>query len=726
MFHGIKNPLPKASLLPQHDSRHAFFALFGLGMALKLALAFFTGSQNMSHLFLPFMHHYLAAPFTNPYTFFLHAGKALDSFPYGPGMLWFFALPTWIAQLLGADVTSVITPASIFLGKMSNVIADIGIFSLLLWLVPARRMKILGYYWFNPVVWFVCYFHGQLDLIPTFVLFLAAIALHSRKEWWAYLILGLGIAVKAHLLIAMPFFLITSYYDTKSLTKGARNLLVTIVAAAAVILPFMSDGYWAMVLNEPKSRQLFQLAINLNSMNQSVLYITPAILLVLLYRFTHATSANRDFFLVNLGFIYGALIVFIDPMPGWAIWCLPFLMFSYCKYSMVPLMSLYVYWTCYVCYFVLAPGGDFFSSFAPLMAGAASAPPWNWPNLCARAGLNYPLTKSLFFTGMQASLLASMYWLYKTCISSQSRIRQTLSSFAIGISGDSGVGKSSLTPHIINLVGPNNSVVLAGDDLHKWERDNARWQTLTPLNPLSNRLHSDIDFLEQLKKGRAMARASYDHHTGRFSGLGTVKSAPFLIFQGLHTLYLKRMRRSINLKIYLDPQEELRLLWKARRDMAERGYSLDQVLASHEKRRADAETFVKSQIRHADIIIRFQLTGAEQALSTLLEHGSVGIEMQLVINNDLNFEDLYELLERNPGLSCNFEQNPEREVVNLSFNGDISKEQVQMIGDTLYRDQLDVHHHAFQWSAGYYGVIQLFILAFMVDYYRYEMMAELT
>ena len=63
------------------------------------------------------------------------------------------------------------------------------------------------------------------------------------------------------------------------------------------------------------------------------------------------------------------------------------------------------------------------------------------------------------------------------------------------------------------------------------------------------------------------------------------------------------MRECYDVKIYLDPDEELRVRWKIQRDMAKRGYSREQVLKQLEDRRHDSPTYIQPQRTFADIVV---------------------------------------------------------------------------------------------------------------------------
>jgi len=115
--------------------------------------------------------------------------------------------------------------------------------------------------------------------------------------------------------------------------------------------------------------------------------------------------------------------------------------------------------------------------------------------------------------------------------------------FICGIAGDSGVGKSTLTGLLIDIIGKRLIVVLNGDDMHKWERGHKNWQIFTPLNPRSNKIHLDYEQLYALRKGEMIERVRYSHKTGRFTR--PVKIAPnkFIVLQGLHPFQDRKSTR---------------------------------------------------------------------------------------------------------------------------------------------------------------------------------------
>ena len=187
-------------------------------------------------------------------------------------------------------------------------------------------------------------------------------------------------------------------------------------------------------------------------------------------------------------------------------------------------------------------------------------------------------------------------------------------SLVIGLAGDSGAGKTSLLKFFENLWG-NKLLVIEGDCYHKWERKSENWENFTPLNPNANTLEKAETDIESLKNGKEASISEYDHSTGKFKPPEIVNSKPYIIYAGLHSLYTEKLRKLEDIKIFLNTDEDLRLFWKLKRDVNERGYTKEKVQESIKKRIADSKKYIKPQILYADVIIN-------------------------IFDNNLNFEDL--------------------------------------------------------------------------------------
>jgi phosphoribulokinase len=79
----------------------------------------------------------------------------------------------------------------------------------------------------------------------------------------------------------------------------------------------------------------------------------------------------------------------------------------------------------------------------------------------------------------------------------------------------------------------------------------------------------------------------------------------FTIVEGPLGFHTQGMREAYDIRVFLDPQDELRRRWKVQRDCSLRGYTTDRALDELDREEADAEAFVRPQRRCADLVISF-------------------------------------------------------------------------------------------------------------------------
>jgi uridine kinase len=178
--------------------------------------------------------------------------------------------------------------------------------------------------------------------------------------------------------------------------------------------------------------------------------------------------------------------------------------------------------------------------------------------------------------------------------------------------------------------------MLECDRYHKWERTNKNWKDVTHLNPKANYITKMNEDVFNLKVGNEIYQVDYDHHTGKFTEKQLINPSDNLIVCGLHSLY--NDNDSIyNLKIFMDTDEQLKKKWKIKRDVTERGYSIDKVLDSIKKRENDFQEYISPQKNNADLIIKF-FTTEEIDFNDLEVENELSLELS--INKDLDVKKI--------------------------------------------------------------------------------------
>jgi phosphoribulokinase len=175
----------------------------------------------------------------------------------------------------------------------------------------------------------------------------------------------------------------------------------------------------------------------------------------------------------------------------------------------------------------------------------------------------------------------------------------------VGIGGDSGSGKTTLASAFFSLFGRERITAICLDDYHSLDRRQRSLVGLTALNPRANNFALMEEQVWSLKRGESILKPVYDHSDGTLRPPEVVEPREVVIMQGLHPFLIPGVRHAFDLRVWLDPEPDLRIEWKLQRDVAKRGYAREQVLAELEARRPDAEAYVNPQRQYADMVVRF-------------------------------------------------------------------------------------------------------------------------
>ena len=175
----------------------------------------------------------------------------------------------------------------------------------------------------------------------------------------------------------------------------------------------------------------------------------------------------------------------------------------------------------------------------------------------------------------------------------------------IAISGDSGSGKTTFSEKLLKIFNKDKVLKFETDRYHKCERGDNNYNNYTHLNPYSNKLELFSNDVYNLKIGNEIYQIDYDHSTGKFTKEEKIESKNDIIICGLHTLFLEKLNKIIDLKIFIDTDSELIKEWKIKRDTNERNYTKEKILKQIENRKNDYIKYIKNQKYNSDIIINF-------------------------------------------------------------------------------------------------------------------------
>ncbi|MGQ9510617.1 MAG: phosphoribulokinase [Thermaceae bacterium] len=270
--------------------------------------------------------------------------------------------------------------------------------------------------------------------------------------------------------------------------------------------------------------------------------------------------------------------------------------------------------------------------------------------------------------------------------------------FMLGIAGDSGAGKTTVSSGIARLLGVEKATNICVDDYHKYDRKQRAALGITPLNPECNYMDIMEQHVRLLAQGEPILKPVYNHSTGTFDPPVYIPAPRaveeegrliprVVILEGLLTLYTPELRSRYHLKVYLDPEEELRREWKIKRDVAKRGYTPEQVVADIERRMPDSRAFIWPQKEHADLVVRFYRPPDYNP-----ENPST-LNVRIALKHTLPKLDLSEVL--HPGeedAPIRLETRKDADI--LDIRGNVSAERAQALERIIW-DHLDSHAEHF-------------------------------
>ena len=177
----------------------------------------------------------------------------------------------------------------------------------------------------------------------------------------------------------------------------------------------------------------------------------------------------------------------------------------------------------------------------------------------------------------------------------------------IGVAGGSGSGKTTVVEHIINAIG-QESILLVQHDSYYRDLKHLSFEERTKQNfdhPSSLETELMIRHIEALKEGYQVEIPIYNfskHIRKEETRLAEPKK--IILVDGILIFTEKELRELMDIKLYVDTDDDIRLLRRIQRDIVERDRELEHVLSQYQKYvRPMHLEFVEPTKRYADIII---------------------------------------------------------------------------------------------------------------------------
>jgi uridine kinase len=197
----------------------------------------------------------------------------------------------------------------------------------------------------------------------------------------------------------------------------------------------------------------------------------------------------------------------------------------------------------------------------------------------------------------------------------------------IGVAGGSGSGKTTVVRRIVESIGNEEVTVLEHDRYYR-DRNDLRVEERRALNydhPDSLETELLVMHLHELREGRTIQAPRYDFaRDARLAAHDMMTPRRAIIVEGILIFTDKALRSLMDVKVFVDTDDDTRFIRRLQRDLTERGRTvqsvIDQYLATVKPMHLE---FVEPSKRYADVIIP---TGG---------HNTVAIDMLLTLIRSL-------------------------------------------------------------------------------------------
>ena len=179
--------------------------------------------------------------------------------------------------------------------------------------------------------------------------------------------------------------------------------------------------------------------------------------------------------------------------------------------------------------------------------------------------------------------------------------------YLIGITGGSGSGKTYFLNKLMNAFSEEEVCLISQDNYYK-ERH---------LQPLDDKGIQNFDMpksidkkhfykdIQSLRIGNVVEKKEYTFNNDAVKAKTLIfKPAPVIIVEGIFVFHYKKISEMLDLKVFLDAEDHLKIKRRIIRDNKERGYDLEDVLYRYERHVAPTyKKYIAPYKSHCDIVI---------------------------------------------------------------------------------------------------------------------------
>ena len=181
-------------------------------------------------------------------------------------------------------------------------------------------------------------------------------------------------------------------------------------------------------------------------------------------------------------------------------------------------------------------------------------------------------------------------------------------SVIIGIAGGTASGKTTVSESIYEKFKDTKSVIIIKQDDYYKDQSSMPMEERVKTNydhPLAFDNELLVKQLDELASGLPVEKPTYDYvnHT-RSKVTELIEPADVIILEGLFVLESEFIRKSLDIKIFVDTESDVRFIRRLKRDIRDRGRTLEGVIDQYLTTvKVMHDQFIEPSKRYADIII---------------------------------------------------------------------------------------------------------------------------
>ena len=179
--------------------------------------------------------------------------------------------------------------------------------------------------------------------------------------------------------------------------------------------------------------------------------------------------------------------------------------------------------------------------------------------------------------------------------------------YFIGITGGSGSGKTLFLKKIIESLGTQDVCIVSQDDYYKdrseQPKDDKGVENFDTPNSINKKKFAKD--LKKLQNGKTVKIMEYTfNNKDQVPKEIIFKPSPIILVEGLYVMHYKKIAAMMDLKLFIEAKDYIKVKRRILRDQKERGYPLEDVLYRYEKHVMPSyEKYIASHKNQADFVI---------------------------------------------------------------------------------------------------------------------------